>query len=332
VGFGRFASAVRDWFTGVTRPAYNSCSGDPIAWEQDLLRRQRERRAGIDTTAAPTPSTAAPSSSGRPRRAGAKTRVVLSLILVVAVSAAAAAQFRFGFGEQRDPVVVNKAYDGQFTFARLKYTTGPGGYWYQGLPAWAHGYPISEDNLMRIMNEVTYLRGRTDAYSVFSLDDPELTKYPISYLTEAGWWTLTDSEAAAFRAYLEKGGFVIFDDFKVPGDFGPGGGGWDTFEENMKRIIPGARFYDMTPADPIFHCFFEIETLGNFPQAYNAGRPIFRGLYEDNDRSKRLMAIVNYNTDVSQYWEWSGRGLRPFDETNEAYKLGVNYVIYGLTH
>ena len=53
---------------------------------------------------------------------------------------------------------------------------------------------------------------------------------------------------------------------------------------------------------------------------------------EDNDRSKRLMAIINYNTDVSQYWEWSGRGFRPFDQTNEAYKLAVNYLIYGLTH
>ena len=72
--------------------------------------------------------------------------------------------------------------------------------------------------------------------------------------------------------------------------------------------------------------------IGNFPQAYNVGRPIFRGLYEDNDPRKRLVMVVNYNTDISQYWEWSGRGLRPFDQTNEAYKLGVNYLIYGLTH
>ena len=59
---------------------------------------------------------------------------------------------------------------------------------------------------------------------------------------------------------------------------------------------------------------------------------VFKGLYEDNDPGKRLQMIVNYNTDVSQFWEWSGRGLRPVDDTNEAYKLGVNYVIYGLTH
>jgi len=81
-----------------------------------------------------------------------------------------------------------------------------------------------------------------------------------------------------------------------------------------------------------FHSFFDIGTLDNFPQAYNYGKAVFRGVYEDNDRSKRLQIIINYNTDVSQYWEWSGRGFRPFDDTNEAYKLGVNYLIYGMTH
>jgi hypothetical protein len=96
--------------------------------------------------------------------------------------------------------------------------------------------------------------------------------------------------------------------------------------------MPEGRFYDLDPSEPVFHSFFEITTLDNFPQAYIAGRPVFRGLFEDNDPSKRLMMVVNYNTDISQYWEWSGRGLRPFDETNEAYKLGVNYIIYGLTH
>jgi hypothetical protein len=88
----------------------------------------------------------------------------------------------------------------------------------------------------------------------------------------------------------------------------------------------------MDPANPIFHAFFEIERLDNFPQAYNAGEPVFSGVFENNDPTKRLEMIVNYNTDISQFWEWSGRGLRPFDQTNEAYKLGVNYVMYGMTH
>jgi hypothetical protein len=260
-----------------------------------------------------------------------KHRALLAIVGLLVCSSLVMAQRRFRFRGTWEPQALNQPYDGRFTFARLKYTTAPGGYWYQGMASWAHGYPMSEDNLMRIMNEVSYLGARTDAYDLFSLDDPELMKYPVAYITEAGWWTINDSEAEALRAYLQKGGFVIVDDFKVPGEFGVGGG-WDNFAANMKRVLPGARFVEMSPTHPIFHSFFEIDTLDDFPQAYNAGRPIFRGLYEDNDPSRRLQMIVNYNTDISQYWEWSGRGFRPFDETNEAYKLGVNYVIYGLTH
>jgi basic amino acid/polyamine antiporter, APA family len=226
----------------------------------------------------------------------------------------------------------NPRYDGRFAFVRLKYETAPGGYWYRGLPSWAHGYPQSELNLMRIMQEITLLDAHADETSVLTLDDPDLFRYPVAYFIEAGWWTLSDTEAAALRTYLQKGGFVILDDFKIAGTFGFGGGGWEHFEENMKRVLPNARFYDMDTSHPIFHTFFEINSLGNFPQAYNAGAAVFRGLYEDNDPHKRLQMIINYNTDVSQFWEWSGRGLRPIDQTNEAYKLGVNYVMYGLTH
>ena len=226
----------------------------------------------------------------------------------------------------------NIRYDGQFTFVRVKYTTAPGGYWYRGWPSWAHGYPIAERNLMRILNELSYVGAHVDEINVLALDDPELCKYPVAYIIEGGWWTMTDREGAALRAYMQKGGFVIFDDFKLPNWRGLGGGGWETFAANMKRVLPDARFFDMELSHPIFHSFFEINSLADFPQAYNAGPPIFRGLFEDNDPKKRMMMIVNYNTDISQYWEWSGRGFRPIDDTNDAYKLGVNYIIYGLTH
>jgi hypothetical protein len=216
----------------------------------------------------------------------------------------------------------------------VKYETAPGGYWAGGRPSWVHGFPLAEENLMRIMNDISLFGGRTDDVNVLTLDDPELCKYPIAYIIEVGWWTLTDREAAALRAYIQKGGFVIVDDFKTIGWRGNTTGGWDPFEANMNRVLPGVQFFDMDIAHPIFHSFFEINTgtLDNFPQAYNSGRPIFKGVYEDNDPRKRLVMIVNYNTDISQFWEWSGRGLRPVDDTNEAYKLGVNYLMYGMTH
>jgi hypothetical protein len=258
-------------------------------------------------------------------------RVLLPLAFASVLATVAAAQFRSS-GEGYEPQIRNTPYDGRFTFARVRYTTAPGGYWYGGLPSWAHGYPESEQNLMSIMSEVSFLGGRQDAFNVVSLDDPELMRYPLAYLIEAGWWTLTDAEAQGLHDYLLKGGFVIVDDFKVAGEYGPGGGGWENFEANMRRVIPGVKFFDMDVDHKIFHAFFEIKSLRDFPQAYNAGLPVFRGVYEDNDPRNRLIMIVNYNTDISQYWEWSGRGLRPFDDTNEAYKLGVNYLIYAMTH
>ena len=282
-----------------------------------------------------------------------RARVIGVACLCVAVASLALAQRRresFGGGGFRGRARIQKLpntpYDGRFTFVRVNYESTPDGYWYGGQPAWAHGYPVAEENLMKIMNEVSYLGARDEAFNSIRFDDPELCKYPIAYVIEPDWWAITGTEEAALRAYMRKGGFVIVDDFKVRGsrgfggggaaefvrEGGGGGGGWPTFEAMMKHIMPEGRFVDMQASDPVFHSFFEITTLGNFPQAYIPGQPSFRGLYEDNDPSKRLMMIVNYNTDISQYWEWSGRGFRPFDETNEAYKLGVNYVMYGLTH
>lgn len=257
--------------------------------------------------------------------------IVTTLVTLLAVSAFA--QFgrrRFRDMPARVELPPNAPYDGRFTFVRMKYTTLPGGYWYQGLPAWMHGYPVADGNLMKIMNEVSDLDARIDEINVTSWDDPLIFKYPVAYVIEVGWWDMTDAEAAAIRKYLAKGGFIIVDDFKVPG--GIGGGGWEVFERNMRRVDPDIRFFDMDASHQIFHSFFEIDRLDNFPQAYNAGRPIFRGVYENNDPSRRLQMIINYNTDISQFWEWSATGLRPVDETNEAYKLGVNYLIYGLTH
>jgi len=262
-----------------------------------------------------------------------RNRIAWVSLAALAAASIALAQRGGGFGRFTSfpfQALPNAPYDGRFTFVRISYETKPGGFWYRGLPAWAHGYPIAERNLMKIMNEISYLGAHDHDVDTLAFDDPNLFKYPVAYIIEVSWWTMTDYEGQKLREYLDKGGFLIVDDFKAPGDFGSEG--WDPFEKNIKRIYPNARFVDMQPTDPIFHAFFEINRLDNFPQAYNAGRPIFRGLYEGNDPARRLLMIVNYNTDVSQYWEWSGRGLRPFDETNEAYKLGVNYIIYGLTH
>ena len=213
----------------------------------------------------------------------------------------------------------------------MNYETAPGGYWYRGLPAWAHGYPLAEQNLMKIMNELSYLGAQRGEINTLALDDPELFKYPVAYIIEVSWWTLTDTAGrGAAHLHRRRAASSSSTTSRRPGDFGSPG--WEPFEANMQRVLPDARFVEMQASHPIFHCFFEIETARQLPaglQRRSAG--VSRRLRGQRSE-KRLQMIVNYNTDISQYWEWSGRGLRPFDETNEAYKLGVNYIMYGLTH
>jgi hypothetical protein len=266
----------------------------------------------------------------------AYVRIVLaSAAIAMCLAGAVLAQGRLFDGMRFEPRVTKVTYDGRFVFARLRYTPKPDGWYYGGLPAWAHGYLSlkgggrAEFGLVKILNEISYLNAHLDETAVVALDDPELGKYPVSYMAEAGWWTLTDKEAAAFRAYFQKGGFVIFDDFRDPP---VGGGGWANFEANMRRVLPDGRFIDLDPSSPIFHSFFEINSFDLIPQSYDEGRPVLRGLFENNDPTKRLMAIANFNTDVSDFWEFLGTGFKPIDESNEAYKLGVNYIFYGMTH
>jgi Domain of unknown function (DUF4159) len=217
------------------------------------------------------------------------------------------------------------AYDGQFTFVRLRWHSDFG-YSRRGFSAaWNHDYPRAEQNLSLILKELTSLDIRTDGSLILTLDDPELFNHPIVFMWEPGFWNLTDREAERFRAYLLKGGFAVFEDFD-------GAQQWDNFEAQMRRVLPDGRFVKLDERHRIFDSFFKVRDIDAIVHPMSGIRPSYYGIFEDNDPSKRLMVVANYDNDVPEYWEWSGQGLFPFDASNEAYKLGVNYVIYGLTH
>lgn len=215
-------------------------------------------------------------------------------------------------------------YDGRFTFVRLAWREGgySRGFW---SVAWNHDYPRAEQNLTQIVRELTSLDMRADGSRILTLDDPELMKYPIAFMWEPGFWELSDREASAFRDYLLKGGFAVFEDFD-------GNQQWGNFEMQMRRVLPQARLVRLDPGHRIFDSFFAIQDIDAIVHPMSNLRPSYYGIFEDNDPAKRLMVVANFDNDVPEYWEWSGRGLFPFSNTNEAYKLGVNYLIYGMTH
>jgi len=217
------------------------------------------------------------------------------------------------------------AYDGRFTFVRLRWGSDLGISRRGFSSAWNHDYPRAEQHLALILQDLTNLDIHTEGSRILMLDDPALFDYPIAFMWEPGFWNLTDREAAAFRAYLLKGGFAVFEDFD-------GSQQWSNFESQMKRVLPEARFVKLDNTHRIFNSFFRVKDIDAIVHPMSRIRPSYYGIFEDNDPSKRLMVVANFDNDVPEYWEWSGEGVFPFDTSNEAYKLGVNYVIYGLTH
>lgn len=221
----------------------------------------------------------------------------------------------------------NPTYDGRFTYARIKYSMGDGGFggYGRGGPTWLHDYPDADRHFPQIVQELTSLQVRPEESVILSADDPELMKFPFAYICEPGYWLPTEPEVQGMRNYLLKGGFLLFDDFD--------GSHWYNFETQMKRVLPEAQIIRLDVNHPIFDSFYRITTLEKFIDMTNGGtQGEFFGIFEDNDPTKRMMAIVNYNYDVSEFWEYSNTGLVAIDLTNEAYKLGVNYLIYAFSH
>jgi hypothetical protein len=97
-------------------------------------------------------------------------------------------------------------------------------------------------------------------------------------------------------------------------------------------VLPEAHWIKLDGTARVFHSFFEIPQPETLVQPYGQFAPTYWGLFEKNDPAGRLMVIANVDNDISEYWEFSDSGFAPVDLTNEAYKFGVNYVIYGLTH
>jgi hypothetical protein len=224
-------------------------------------------------------------------------------------------------------------YDGRFTFVRVYFDarSGLGGFGrFRGgrEPPWHHDRPNAERNLSAIIREISTVRtfdGATGG-NVFALSDPEIYRYPVLWLAEPGVWVPTDGEVESLRAYLLKGGFMIFDDFS----------GRDMYNlvAQLQRVLPDLQPIRMTGDEPIFRSFFDVNPseLAFGRGGYRSAQPDYWGLFEDNDPTKRQLVIMNNNNDIGEFIDYEPSGFYVVDLANDAYKLGVNYMVYALTH
>ena len=247
--------------------------------------------------------------------------------LVVALLLAGCAIVVVGGRAAADPVGGPQRNDGRFVFARIRYADSyaGGGFAYrQDLP-WAHDYPTAERNLMRILESVSLVDPYMgdDGGVILMFDDPDLFNYPFAYMSEPGFWNLSEAETVGLRDYLRKGGFLIFDDFH---DYH-----LVNLEVQMRKVFPHLRWIELDATHPVYHAFFDIDSLA-YECVYCPSIPIFFGLFEDNDPNGRLLSVANHNNDIGDTWEWADSAWVPISLSNEMFKLGVNYIMYSLTH
>jgi hypothetical protein len=235
-------------------------------------------------------------------------------------------------GSSTDLPVNEIPYAGKFTFLRLRfdeaYTSPSRAYEFGIDQGWNHDYPRAEYNLSLMLDELTSIEVTVDyrGGNIFSFTDPQLYNYPFVYISEPGYWVPSEEEIKGIGEYLLKGGFIMVDDMESDDT--------DAFYRIMQEAIPGTEFVILDTTHPIFNCFFEISQEDIFNQYYRSryGNPVIFGVYEDNDPSKRLLAVVNHNQDIGESWEFSNTGYVPPDQANNSYKIGMNYVICSMLH
>ena len=214
-------------------------------------------------------------------------RRVASLALLLLATAGIAT---VAWSQRRMWVEPNVPYDGKYTFVRLRYTQG-------NRMAWSADYPAMERNFMTILKDLSTMKLHKDASNVHTLDDPELFKYPVAYLTEPGYWYPSEREAEGLRNWIRKGGFLIVDEFYFERQ-------WDVFEQAMRMVLPDGEIVPMTVDHPVFNSFFSIKSLvGMTHPATPEAKAQYLGIYENNDPSQRLLVIINFNNDIGDYIE-----------------------------
>jgi hypothetical protein len=219
----------------------------------------------------------------------------------------------------------------EWAFGRLRYPSGKfAGYW-GPRGTWPTDFPKADRQFVQGVRRLTRIHTRSTE-QVLDLDSDELFNWPWMYGVEVGHWDLTDTQCARMREYLLRGGFFMCDDFH-------GSQEWAVFVESMRRVFPDRQIVEIDDKDPIFHVIYDLEPREQVPglQYLYSGRiyekdgvvPHWRGIYDDDGR---VMVAICFNQDNGDAWEWADSPRYPERWASQAYRMGINYIIYAMTH
>ena len=239
---------------------------------------------------------------------------VVTVCLVLGFAAVIHAQFGFfrGMISQNDPPPT------ELVIARWKFGTN-GRIGHMG---WSHNYPDAEMHLNQLLSEATGVDVEPESFRIVELGSPEVFKYPFAYVSEPGEMELSERELVNFRQFIDRGGFVVVDDFD---------GAWqmDQFRRQMARAFPDRSLIPLTRDHEIFHTFFDIEDLEVWGPYVPGSNPIFYGF---QNKYGDLAMVICFNNDFANFWDWIDQRRYPLKPSSEAFRMGINFVMYATTH
>ena len=228
----------------------------------------------------------------------------------------------------------------EWTRARLRYPditgyslTGSGRF--QGFAGyWTMDYPRSDRHLLQGVRRLTRIDARS-VEQVVELDGgDDIYNWPVLYGVEVGHWNLPLTQAQQLREYIQRGGFLMVDDFHANQE-------WAIFMDSLERVFPNSQVVDIANDDPIFHSVYDLNDRVQIPGAQylesgrtyekdESGRPEhWRAVYDDKGR---IIVAICHNMDMGDAWEHSDNPQYPEHYASLAYRIGMNYFVYDLTH
>lgn len=259
--------------------------------------------------------------------------IVIFLVLAGFAYAFQRGRFRYMM-EEEVPFPEDGNEKTEYVFARLRYPSFRGGAGYWGVRgSWSTDYPAAERHFAQGIRRLSRVHVRS-AEEVVSLDDDRLFDYPWMYGVEVGHWDLNDAQAAKLRQYLLRGGFLMVDDFHGTIEY-------EIFMRSMQRVFPDHPVVDIPDKDPIFHILFDLDERTQIPGIVHM-RSGFAQTYEQDgyddkwggiyDDKGRIMVAICHNMDIGDAWEHADWPEYPERYTSMAYRIGLNYIIYSMTH
>ena len=234
----------------------------------------------------------------------------------------------------------------EWAFARLMYPPAPGGrygrgygfgwgyggsVWTEGNSIWTQDYPRADRHFSLALRRLTRLDVRSVEQPV-NLDEGGVYDWPWLYAVQPGHWQLTDAQARSLREYLLRGGFFMADDFWGPGE-------WEVFMQSMRKVLPGREPVELENREEIFHTVYDLDNRYQVASEGSVQRgrswkcegcpDHWRGILDDHGR---LMVAITFQSDVGDSWEWADAPYYPEKYAALGIRIGVNYVIYAMTH